>query len=756
MKTQINELPPALNSSALLARFLESFTEALQLVDLSGQVLWSNTQAQQLLGLSHSGSQKTSHWTALWNLTEPVLASAAFDDAVAGKRSHFQAGYTTATGKDLWLEFDLVPLPETESTPHFLYVVCKDRTGEHRSAAELARLEVFVACTADAVIGFGYEGVITFWNTGAERIFGYTQQEAIGQKYTLIATLEMQKEQKRTYAQLSSGMHRRQDTQRLRKDGTLVDVSITSSPIIVGGQKMPGGVVVIHDNTEKVQAMEELRLRKEQMETTLKQMQLALAAAQMGTFISDLVTGGIVLSESTRMLFKLPPEIAITTRQSIYDYCHPDDHERIQSAIAESRATGMDFTVEFRALPPEGGPRWLAARGRVERGPEGEPQRLLGVIWDIDKHKREAEELALLAAFVSCTGDAIIGFDRVGNITHWNRGAQDMFGYTPEEALGQSYTLIGTTAVYAFQHRVFSETIRGDTHRWYDTQRRCKDGRVLDVSVTTSPLIIGGEIVGLVGIVREITEKVRATQQLAELNNKLQATAEEKRQFVNMILHDLRHPLTTVKTLLYLLRHDTITARDEHLEVIEGRVSALHLLLEELTEYHRIEAGRGYITVEQVSVAELIQECVTNFQPVLVGAEVQIQCTVTPELDLVLTDRNKLLHILLNLLSNALKFTPQGQITVQANSVAGDHWRLIVEDTGLGIPEEVQAHIFEEFYQGDALTHKRQGFGLGLSIVKQLCDTLQGKLELTSTQGKGTRFALVFPQVLVSSSVNFP
>lgn len=751
----MNELPPGLNHSALLAQLLESFTEALQIVDLSGQVLWNNTQAQQLLGLSDSGSQKASHWTALWSVSEPALARTAFDDAVAGKRSGFEASYTTATGNALWLEFDLVPFPAMDSNPPFLYVVCKDCTMEHQRAEELARLEIFVACTADAVIGFGYEGVITFWNTGAEQIFGHTKQEAIGQKYTLIATPEMQKEQKHTHAQLSRGMHRRQETQRLRKDGTLVDVSITSSPIFVGGQKLPGGVAVIHDNTEKVQAMEELRQRKEQMKTALKQMQLALTAAQMGTFISDLETGGIVLSESTRTLFRLPSEIAITTRQSIYDYCHPDDHERIQSAIVESRATGMDFTVEFRALPPEGGPRWLAARGRVERGAEGEPQRLLGVIWDIDKHKREEEEIARLAAFVSCTGDAIIGFDRVGHITHWNQGAQAMFGYTPEEAIGQSYTLIGTTAVHAFQHRVFAETIKGDTHQWYDTQRRCKDGRVLDVSVTTSPLIIGGEIVGLVGIVREITEKVRTAQQLAELNAKLQATAEEKRQFVNMILHDLRHPLTTVKTLLYLLRHDTVSARDEHLEVIEGRVSVLHSLLEELTEYHRIEAGRGYITVELVSVSELIQECVTNFQPALVGAEVQIQCTVTPELDLVHTDRNKLLHILLNLLSNALKFTPQGQITVHASSVAGDCWRLIVEDTGLGIPEEMQAHIFEEFYQGDALTHKRQGFGLGLSIVKQLCDALQGKLELTSTQGTGTRFALVFPQELVSRSVNF-
>lgn len=755
MNLPINGLPPALNHSDLLAPLLESFVEALQLVDLKGQLLWSNTQAHQLLELPPAASQETRHWTALWSGTEPRLMSAAFAEAVAGKRTHVEAGYRTSSGKNLWLELCLVPFLQKDSPLPFLYVICRDRSAEYRRAEELARLEVFVSCTADAVIGFGYGGIITFWNTGAEQIFGYTKQEAIGEKYTLIATPEMQAEQEQTYAQLSLGMHRRQETQRRRKDGSLVEVSITSSPILLHGKKMPGGVVVIHDNTEKVKAMEELRLRKEQLQTTLKQMQLALAAAQMGTFLADLVTGEITLSESTRALFQLSPDVNITTRQSIYDYCHPEDHQQIRQAIAESRATGMDFTVAFRTLPPEGPLRWLAARGRVERGPDGELQRLLGVIWDIDQHKREEAELARLAAFVSCTGDAIIGFDRVGNITHWNLGAQEMFGYTPEEALGQSYTLIGTTDVHAFQHRVFSETIQGDTHRWYDTRRRCKDGRVLDVSVTTSPLYIGGEIVGLVGIVREITEKVHATQQLAELNHKLQATAEEKRQFVNMVLHDLRHPLTTIKTLLYLLRHDSGTPREESLAVIEGRVSALHSLLEELTEYHRIEAGRGYITVERVSLAELLQECVANFQPALVGADVQIQCLVAPPLHSVFTDRNKLLHILLNLLSNALKFTPQGQITVRADAVGSRHWVLIVEDTGLGIQEDVQAHIFEEFYQDEALSQRRQGFGLGLSIVKQLCDALQARLELTSQPGQGTRFALHFPQTLITSTVTF-
>jgi PAS domain S-box-containing protein len=365
-------------------------------------------------------------------------------------------------------------------------------------------------------------------------------------------------------------------------------------------------------------------------------------------------------------------------------------------------------------------------------------------------------ETERLKAFIACTADAIIGFDRDGNITDWNAGAERMFGYTSEEAIGKTYTLIGAPEVYNFQHRVFSETIRGDTHSWYDTRRRRKDGMLLDVSITTSPLIINGEIVGLVGIVRDITEKVQvarelhqrnadldiAIQQMADLNAQLQATAEEKRRFVNMVIHDLRHPLTSLRTTLYLLRHDD-AQRAEYLNAIEGRIYALTNLLNELTEYHRIEAGRTSLQIEPVSVATLVQECITNFAPLLAGGQVTFRCDVDESL-IITSDGGRLTHILLNLLSNALKFTAQGTIAVIGRPEEAERWSLIVEDTGRGIAPEIQSYIFDEFYQG-AIPPRQDGSGLGLTIAHQLITALQGTMEMHSAPGQGTRFHITFP-----------
>lgn len=429
------------------------------------------------------------------------------------------------------------------------------------------------------------------------------------------------------------------------------------------------------------------------------------------------------------------------------------------------------------------------------------------------------DEAARLAAFVACTADAIIAFGPEGTITHWNPGAERIFGYTFEEAVGQSYTLLGTAEVYEFQHHVFSETIRGDTHQWYDTRRRHKNGDMIDVSITTSPLIIHGRIVGLIAIVRDITEKVRAAkelhqrnilldalaqeqqalaQQMADLNAQLRAQAEEKRQFVNMVIHDLRHPLTTMRTVLYLLRHDTgesieeaidseredserevneriraerVAATEarveaqrlEYLEVIEGRVDALARLLNELTEYHRIEAGHLRLLLAPVDIGALVHEAVQNFSPALVGGQVEIDYEVGPGLEAIITDGGKLNHILLNLLSNALKFTPRGTISVRATREEAQHWILAVSDTGIGMSAELQSRVYEEFYQGEvavgvsdpstnrsgslseARSAAKEGFGLGLTIAQQLCTVLQGTLELTSVLGQGTRFQLRFP-----------
>ena len=247
-----------------------------------------------------------------------------------------------------------------------------------------------------------------------------------------------------------------------------------------------------------------------------------------------------------------------------------------------------------------------------------------------------------------------------------------------------------------------------------------------------------------------IEEHRMAAERTASLVAQLQASAEEKRRFVNMVIHDLRHPLTTLQTTIYLLRTEEDPAeRELYLNSLENRSKALAGLLEGLIQCHQIEAGRHPIQICSLDPAQHLQECVTNFVPDLSECSIPCHCEFAPDLGMVLTDGDKLTHILLNLLSNALKFTQKGHIQVRAYPVAPSSWNLEVEDTGIGIAKEDQKRIFEEFYRSPSTDHAmRPGSGLGLAIVKRLSDALQGRIEIESVYGVGTLFRITFPREL--------
>lgn len=236
---------------------------------------------------------------------------------------------------------------------------------------------------------------------------------------------------------------------------------------------------------------------------------------------------------------------------------------------------------------------------------------------------------------------------------------------------------------------------------------------------------------------------------LAELNARLEATAEAKRRFVATVLHDLRHPITAMRTLLFVLRDEQDPQeRQTCIDLLENRLGVLAELLDALMQYHEIEAGHTRLNVEQVDLGRLITECVEEFAPASVSQEVHFVKETEPNLGEARTDVNMLRHVIANLLSNALKFTPRGTVWVRARRRGAKRWALEVEDTGIGMSEEDQRQVFQEFYRAETAYAQGSGAGLGLAIVKQLCGALQGTVELKSVPDEGTLFRITFPRDL--------
>ncbi|HEY0512953.1 MAG TPA: ATP-binding protein [Thermoanaerobaculia bacterium] len=257
----------------------------------------------------------------------------------------------------------------------------------------------------------------------------------------------------------------------------------------------------------------------------------------------------------------------------------------------------------------------------------------------------------------------------------------------------------------------------------------------------------------------ELREKVReATAELAEQNEllrrqafQLEQASAAKSQFLANVSHELRTPLNAIMGYTHLLLEGVSGELKAPQQDKLGRVdaNARHLLavINDLLDISRIESGKMPIQIERVLLPELIDEVMTEVEPVIAGTRLSVTRELAPKLPEIDTDRQKVKQIVLNLLSNALKFTPQGAVAIRLRyERVADEISIAVTDTGIGIAEENQKTIFEAFEQANSSYARRQGgTGLGLSICRRLAQILEGRITLVSRLGEGSTFTLFLP-----------
>jgi PAS domain S-box-containing protein len=259
----------------------------------------------------------------------------------------------------------------------------------------------------------------------------------------------------------------------------------------------------------------------------------------------------------------------------------------------------------------------------------------------------------------------------------------------------------------------------------------------------------------------ELRERVReATAELAEQNELLRRQALEleqasamKSQFLANVSHELRTPLNAVMGYTTLLLDGVFgkldAPQEQKLERIDANARHLLSLINELLDLTRIEAGKMEIEIEQFHLHDLVQEVVQESEPLIEGSKLELRRSGQDGVPALVSDRTKIKQILLNLLSNALKFTPQGSVEIRTRYERGqDRVTVEVEDTGIGIPLDKQEVIFEAFGQTQSSYARQQGgTGLGLSICRRLAGLLGGTITLESEEGEGSTFTLVLPRV---------
>ena len=364
---------------------------------------------------------------------------------------------------------------------------------------------------------------------------------------------------------------------------------------------------------------------------------------------------------------------------------------------------------------------------------------------------------AHLAAIVDSSEDAIVSKTLDGVITSWNRAAERVFGYTAAEAVGQHITLIIPRDRWGEEEQVLARLRRGETLEHFDTVRRAKDGRLLDISLTVSPVRDAtGRIIGASKIARDVSDRKRVERELDEYVVKLEAARAEaerasrmKDEFLATLSHELRTPLNAVYGWARLLRSGQVTgeAASKAVDVIMRNAQSQMQLIDDLLETSRIVTGKLRLDVRPLDLRAVIDAALDAVRPAADARKIRLESVRGTGAVVLMGDPDRLQQVMWNLLTNAVKFTPiGGRVRVYLDGEES-HAEIRVSDTGQGIAREMLPHVFERFRQADSTTTRAHaGLGLGLALVRYLVEAHGGTVTAESPgEGQGATFTIRLP-----------
>ena len=514
-------------------------------------------------------------------------------------------------------------------------------------------LSAIVEHTEDAVVGKGLDGTITSWNPGAERMFGYQAREIVGRNVRTLLPPDLEQQELNILERITRGeIIGHFETLRKHRDGHLIDVSVTISPIRDTTGAVIGASKIARDITVAKRLEAEFRRHRETLEELVK-----ARTAQ--------------ITESAERL---------------------RDREKFITTVTDNLPGMVGY-------------------------------------WDRELRCRFANETFA-----------------------------DWFGRTPAQMAGMAMPAIFGEDIFE-SSRAAIEAVLAGAPQQYEQEIRKPNGELGHVSAHLIPDLKDGVVAGFFVFVTDVTQLKRTEAELRRSNDKLAealAVAERsnlaKGHFLANMSHEIRTPMNGVTGMLEILGHTNLD-RDQLriIATIGSSAQSLLQVIDDILDFSKIEAGQLRIEAAAADPTEIIEGTARFFHGAAKAKGLALRCFVAPAVrGHYLIDRIRLRQILSNLISNAIKFTPCGSVTVTGEVVTEEagsaHLRFVVADTGIGISPEAQALLFQPFTQADDSTARRfGGTGLGLSICLRLAGLMGGKIELHSVDGVGTEVTLSLP-----------
>jgi PAS domain S-box-containing protein len=605
------------------AQLMELARDAILVRDSSDTILYWNRGAEELYGWSaqEAVGKVTS---SLLQTRFPVSHEALNALLTTGQQWEGELVHTCKDGRQVMVESrQVVTIGPANQSPVILEIN-RDITRRKQTEVDQLRLAAIVESSDDAIVSKTLNGIITSWNLAAERMFGYSSQEAVGRHITLIIPPELRPEEDMILSKLRKGEHIDHfETVRMRKDGTRLDISLSISPIKNKAGQIIGASKIARDITESKRLRRDLQYLYQAVQQSRDQLDIILQG----------VADGIVVYDS---------------------------HNRIIYANdAAARMTGFVSVQALMETPTS----TAAARYEI-----------------IDEQRQPFPP-------------ARFPYSRV---LAGEQEAEAIMGYRPKA-----------------EHQ---------PERWAFLKSRpvCNER---------------GEVSMVVTIIHDITERV--------------AAEERKDTFISMASHELKTPITSLKGFTQVLQRRLTKQGDQqdlhYLSRMDAQINRLTKLVADLLDISRMQVGKLAFQKEPLDLDSLVDEIVENVQASTTTHEIVVEGRTGAS---ILGDKDRLGQVLVNLLTNAVKYSPQADKVIVR--LFGEHNQAIisVRDFGIGIDEAHHQQIFERFYQVNDLEERTySGLGIGLYISKEIIDRHGGSITIKSRKGEGATFVVTLPLV---------
>ena len=485
-----------------------------------------------------------------------------------------------------------------------------------------------------------------------------------------------------------------------------------------------------------------IRRQKEKLRKSEERFQMAMDATSDGLWDWDVVTGKLFHSPRWMTMLGYSPDELPQTFKTFEDLLHPDDQEEALRKNQEMLETpGAPFVQEFRLRSKNQSYHWILSRGRVfSRDSKGKPLRAVGTHVDITERKQAEVQFKRL---INDLPLAIVVADGSGKILLDNP-------YAIRE-IGCEASLVGRNTLEFYAHENERNEVlallkkEGNIVR-RQVKYRIDSGGVIDCLLSVLPINFGDQK-AMVGVMVNLTDRVKMENELAEAKQKAEQVSQFKSEFLANMSHEIRTPMNAIIGMSHLaLLTDLDDKQRDYLSKIQNASHSLLHLINDILDFSKIEAGRLSLETVDFNLDQVLENLSDLFRVNAEEKQIKLSFDIKPDVPFALIgDPLRLGQILSNLTSNALKFTEKGEVIigVELLSTSENNTQLMffVKDTGIGIKPEQLSNLFTSFYQADnSTTRKYGGTGLGLAISKQLVSMMRGEITVESEPGKGSEF----------------